>query len=396
MGKNLKERVYLHCILLCLMILFVSLVLKLLGRNDFDMPMIDSELNNNEVLEIIVYLILYNINGLMILNIIIKRKFKKFEYLISILGITLTYFINAMINVGYFYFLIDICILSILVIKFTKEPMLFIETLIVYGLNLLYQYLSLIIKDLNIALASELFTTSVIFQLDYYMLLCITLLYFKRKEVNIYELVYKFVRWNVATFILFLTKRGSKEKRIQQPKESSTHKQVEIGYSIYCFLLSLFQIVLVGTACYFVKNTIFNFLFIFVSFIVLRATFGKSYHADTVLKCTTLSMLTFVLATKLSLNIDISLFSSVFVGLILAFIFHTTYYYQYFVKAKSDMTKLGLEDLKITLNYLSETEINLLYDYWHRDNNTSVDDIALKYGYNSKKIYRTIKKIKVD
>lgn len=395
-NSKFKEKLYLDCILLCIFVMFVALICKLAGSTDFDMPMIDSKLNNNKALMIVCYLVLYNINSLLVLNIIIKRKFKRIEYLISIIGISFVYFINSTLNLGYFYFIIDISMLGILVLIFTKEPMLFVETLLVSALNIFYQYLSLIIRELNIAVASELFATSIVFQLDYYMLLCITMLYFKHKEVNIYELVYRLIRWNLAAVTILLTKRRCKEKRIQPSKEAICKKQVETSYVLYLVLLSLFQITLVGTACYFVKNTIFNFLFIFISFVVIRARFGKSYHADTILACTTLSLLIFASATRLSLDIDISLFSSVAVGFIVAFILHIKYYHTYYIKAKSDLTKLPLDELKLQLNYLSDLEINLLYDYWHRDNTTTVEDICAKYGYTSKKIYRTIAKIKIE
>ena len=54
-----------------------------------------------------------------------------------------------------------------------------------------------------------------------------------------------------------------------------------------------------------------------------------------------------------------------------------------------------MNELKIRLGYLEQIEIEMLYDYWHRGN-TSVDEIAEKYGYNKMKIYRTLKKIKYD
>jgi predicted transcriptional regulator len=58
------------------------------------------------------------------------------------------------------------------------------------------------------------------------------------------------------------------------------------------------------------------------------------------------------------------------------------------------VTKLSLDELRKKLYFLSDLEINLVYDYWHKDKHTTADDIADKYGYNKMKIYRTIKKIK--
>ena len=108
-----------------------------------------------------------------------------------------------------------------------------------------------------------------------------------------------------------------------------------------------------------------------------------------------MSMVIFACATELSLDVNISILSSVLVGLLVAFILRIAYYYDNYIKCSNDITKLSLEELKIKLGYLEQLEIEMLYDYWHRGN-TTVDDVAEKYGYNKMKIYRTLNKIKQD
>ena len=256
---------------------------------------------------------------------------------------------------------------------------------------LLYQYISLKTKGLIISIAKETFTNSLILQIDFYMLIIIALLYFNKKGVHLYELVYKFIckiRWRPLAFIRIFSKRNCKEKCLQQNQEDVQEIKFEVGYFIFNIVLFAFQFMLILTICYFIKNTLINVLLIFISFTILRKVFGKSYHADTIIKCTTLSTIMFIVATELSFNINISILSSVFVGAFLAYLMHIYYYYYNYIKNNNDLTKLTLEQLKQKLYYLTELEINLIYDYWHKDKHITADDIAEKYGYNKMKIYR--------
>ena len=393
----MNEKVLSDLIKLCWFNVIVCLILKLLGSNQFAIPEISSSIDNNLIAKNLIYLVLYVLNGFIFFRTLLKRNMNKSRAII-IIAINILLYLGFMVfsSLINFYSILEILILTIISFVFTKDKKIIIESIFVSAIFLLYQWLSLITKKLNVRIGYQTFMDSIIFQIDYYMLMLITLFYSIKKGGYLYELVCKFIWRRGKAILVFLTKRGSKEKRLQQVEENASSNKVEIGYWVYLVMLSFTQIMLVSVVCYFVYNTILNLLFIFISFVFLRARFGKSYHANTILKCTTLSILTFYIATRCSLPLNISLLSTVFVGLITAFIMHTVYYYTYFIKAKSDITKLPLEDLKIVLNNLDNAEINMLYDYWHRDKNTSVEDIAYKYGYSTKKIYRTIKKIKIE
>jgi accessory gene regulator protein AgrB len=251
----------------------------------------------------------------------------------------------------------------------------------------------MVTKNIFIGVADETFTTNLILNIDYYGLLLVSVLYFSKKGEHIYELVIKFIRRIVSnrrrrtkTFSILLPKRNSKEKNVQQNVQ-----EVEPGYVIFSAVLSVFQILLVGFLCYLVKGTVWNFIFIFGSFVMLRFAFGKSWHAETVIWCTTVALFVYTSGTKLSLDINISILSCVLIGLLIAFILHILYFY----KLRKDFSLLNKEDLAKTLSYLNCTEIDILYDYYHRGN-TSVEEIADKYGYNKMKIYRILNKIKKE
>ena len=389
----MKNKIYKYTLLTSIGCLLVSFISKLLGCNDFDIPIIDNAINNNYTLMVICYLLLFNINNLLCIMIIVKKKLKFKDFILSILIFSLYYLISVFYTFDYIVFITDTLVLWLVAFILTRNKKIAFETIIVIILNAIYQSISLFTKNLSIGIAQETFTTNLILSIDYYMLLVVTALFFNKKGVHIYELVIQFIQWIIhdrrrksSSINPILPKRNSKEKNVQQ-----NFQEVETSYLVFSIVLALFQILLVGFLCYLVKGTVWNFVFIFGSFIMLRFAFGKSWHAETVIWCTTVAIFIFVSGTKLSLDINISILSCVLVGLLIAFILHILYFYN----LKKDYSKLSKEDLKIALYYLDNTEIDILYDYYHRGN-INVEEIADKYGYNKMKIYRILNKIKKE
>ncbi|MGN1337344.1 MAG: accessory gene regulator B family protein [Candidatus Coprovivens sp.] len=135
-----------------------------------------------------------------------------------------------------------------------------------------------------------------------------------------------------------------------------------------------------------------EYFIIIISFFIMRQCFGKSYHADSVIKCTTLSLLVFVLATKLSMPIYLTILCNVLIGCLVAYIMHIWYYYiKYTSNCGITVSKgMSIEDLIELKNQygLTELEFNILNDYYI--NRIKINDIAFKYEYSSD----GIKKIK--
>ena len=392
----MKLKVYKTTLIISVIVILVAFIMKLCGCSDFDIPIIDNAINNNLILMITCYGMLYTLNCIIVIILIVKRNLSLKEVIILIIFFMIIYLINGFLNLGYIKFIVEIIAFTIPSYIMTKNKKIPIEVLIMSILNICYQLISMLTKNLTVSIYKETFTTNLIFQIDYYMLLIISVLYFLKKGEHVYEIFLEFIkRWRMGPFNILHSKRNRKEKCIQQNQTSNQEIDFEIGYAIFNIVLAIFQILTVGFVCWLIKNTIINFIVIYLSFIFLRKVLGHSYHADTVIKCTTLSIFIFACATELSLDINFSLLSSVLSGLLTAIFLHILYYYNNFIKGKNDITKLDLNELKIRLGYLEQIEIEMLYDYWHRGN-ISVDEIAEKYGYNRMKIYRTLKKIKYD
>lgn len=392
----MKLKVYKTTLIISVIVILVAFIMKLCGCSDFDIPIIDNAINNNLLIKYICYGLLYTLHSIIVIILIIKRKLSFKEIILLIIIFMIIYLINGFLNLGYIKFIIEMIAFTIPSYIMTKNKKIPIEVFMIYFLNFIYQLISMLTKNLTIGIYKETFTTNLIFQIDYYMLLIISVLYFLKKGEHVYEIFLEFIkRWRMGSFNLIHSKRNCKEKCIQQNQTSNQEVDFEISYAIFNIVLAIFQILTVGFVCWLIKNTIINFIVIYLSFVFLRKVLGHSYHADTVIKCTTLSIFIFACATELSLDINFSLLSSVLSGLLTAIFLHILYYYNNFIKGKNDITKLDLNELKIRLGYLEQIEIEMLYDYWHRGS-TTVDEVAEKYGYNKMKVYRTLKKIKYD
>jgi hypothetical protein len=325
--------------------------------------------------------------------LIVKRRLKIKELVATLITFVLFYIVGLVVTLNYLKFIFEILFMLLISYYATRDSKIIIEALIISGVTILYQFVSLITKGLIIGVANESFINSVIFQIDYYMLMLTSVLYFCKKGVHIYGLVYKIFNrswWKSLAISILPSKRNSEEKCVQQSEEVV----FEVGYFVFNIVLFIFQMLLVLSICYFIKNTLINVILIYISFVILRKVFGETYHADSIIKCTTISVILFITATELSLDINISLLSCIFIGIALSYGMHVYYFYDNYIKQNNDVTKLSLDELKKKLYFLSDLEINLVYDYWHKDKHATADDIADKYGYNKMKIYRTIRKIK--
>lgn len=153
-------------------------------------------------------------------------------------------------------------------------------------------------------------------------------------------------------------------------------------------MLSVFQFVLVGTLCYFINNVTWQYIVVFVSFVFMRLCFGKSYHCNSVIACTTLSCVTFISATRLGLPPHISVLCNVLNGCLLAYLMYVLYYFFKYTTAQAITIQKGMsKDLLLIVckeNNLTEFETNILIEYYC--NRNKLLWIANKYGYSEDRL----------
>ena len=226
-------------------------------------------------------------------------------------------------------------------------------------------------------------------------MMILTYLYANKKGGYIYV---QFIRrWKELLAIISNRKRI--KKSLQQNVQKESIKDDDKGFTIFTIVLSLFQFMLVFTLCYFINNTTWQFVIIFVSFCVLRAVFGKSYHCNSIITCTSLSCLVFVIATRLSLPPYISTLCNVIIGLLVAYMMYVLYYFNKYTNPQGITLSRGMNqetlmemcsDLQLT-----DIEMKVLTDFYVK--RKSLQSIAMTIGYSkinvSKIKQKAIKKI---
>ena len=93
----------------------------------------------------------------------------------------------------------------------------------------------------------------------------------------------------------------------------------KVMFTIFVVIVQVLQFLLVYSIAWLNNRTI-EFLFIFFSFQMNRMVFGKSYHADSLSKCTLITLVTFYLLIKGVIPLNISLFATPLYGVYLSYV----------------------------------------------------------------------------
>ena len=96
-------------------------------------------------------------------------------------------------------------------------------------------------------------------------------------------------------------------------------KNEKLGFTIFTIVTQLLQFVAVYSVAWFNSRAI-EFIFIFLSFQVNRAIFGKSYHADKLSNCTLISLVIFYFLTSGVFSLNVSIFCAPLFGVYLSYL----------------------------------------------------------------------------
>lgn len=375
-----KVKIYEATLKLCWATIIICTILKFFGFNEFQFP--EYTYNINPWIRRIINFILYEINTICYLLVLIKRKPKVKEILLAIGLAVMPFTLSLFIITVNFKIIAEVIIYFILGIICLKDKWyrVLLESVLVSLIFIAYQRITMLYKNINPhILVTYNFVADKLLSVDLYMLLIITILYNFKKGGYIYD------RW--FKFLVLLPKRIFSKKSLQQnqkPIQKVKDETNEIGFKIFIVVLSIFQFTLVGTVCYFVNNVVLEYVIITISFFILRPIFGKSYHADRVIKCTTLAMVVFTTVTRLALPLEITVLFNVFLGLIVAYMMRVMYYYMKYTSSEGitierGMTKANL-DLVCTGKDLTLLEKEILTDFYC--NKFKIPKIAMKYHYS--------------
>ena len=372
------EKVTGTLLILCWITIIFCLILKLFGYKEFEIPSID--FNINHILRKIINGTLYCLNGYLFTLLLVKRKLSKKESLIIILINAIMFIPTLWDKIAPFKIIYEIIIYFIIGIVLIKDKWykILFEVLNISLIFIFYQVITMIYKNINIKVIPTDFISMQILQIDYYLLIGLTIIYYFKKGGFTYG------RW--LSFLVFLSKRKSSKQSLSENNSSvqQSKEKANLGFKLFIIMLSIFQIALVGISCYFFNNTTIEYLIIILSFFIMRKIFGKSYHADSVIKCTTLSLIIFLCATKLSMPQYMTIICNVLIGCVVAYMMHVWYYYIKYTSSNGitlckGMPTESLIELRERYN-LNELEFNILNDYDVKRH--KLERIANKYNYS--------------
>lgn len=340
--------------------------------------------NLNIWIEMLINLITYEINSVLGIMLLLKKKLNKKQLLITMLGSLVPYTLSLFVVTVYFKIIFEILLTLIIGFMYlkTKKYKVVIETIIVHSIIALFQIISMSYKFINISFVYSNLIVELMLMIDFYIIMILIIL----KNINKGGLIYD--RW--CRFLVVLSNRRCRKESISK-NQSVIHKESvesEKGYKLFVVMLSVFQFVLVGTLCYFINNVTWQYIVVFVSFVVMRLCFGKSYHCNSVIACTTLSCVTFISATRLGLPPYISVLCNVLNGCLLAYLMYVFYYFNKYTTAQAITIRKGMSKESLlevcNVNNLTDLETNILIDYYV--NRHKLIRIANKYGYSEDRL----------
>ena len=370
-----KGRMYSCLLAISWTTILACTILKLFGSTAFEMP--EFTYNINIWLIRLINLITYEINSMFYLVILIKRKPNNKEIITTLLFSLIPFGLSLFIITAPFKMLAEIIVYLALSLIFVKGKWHknVIETFVISSMMIFYQFITFIYKGINVNIIVDNIVLELVLSIDLYILLTLTTLDAIKKGGYLHDRGFR--------FLVVLSKRRRSEESVRQNQVCVQQKE-DVGFKLFIVMLSVFQIVLVGTICYFVNNTIIEYIIVCLSFFFLRKVFGKSFHTNSVITCTTLSILVFVSATRLTLPASISILCSVLIGCLVAYMMFVMYHFIRYTTAQGititrGMSKEAMKEICIT-NNLSDIEEGILTDFYC--NRWKIPKIAMKYGYS--------------
>lgn len=186
--KDKTELLHERALLTCIIMLFLCIILKLFGVPWFDMETdipilqkINELVSNNIVISFIVTLFFKVINGCLICSLVVRDMKKIIDRLYLIIFVSVISMILGFYNVNSFIF----GTLGLYFVCFALGYKSVKEYIVVFIFNIIYQCISLYIKDLGVGFKYYGFIENKLLSIDYYIMLSITYLYLKKGEITL-------------------------------------------------------------------------------------------------------------------------------------------------------------------------------------------------------------------
>ena len=368
-----------------LFVLCLTFILKLVGLDYFGITSDFDLFPSKTVYAIYTYVLLY-ITTLILLSISCKDKSKKMK-LFVLLTYPLSFLVSNLPNYiqSYpIYFIINFVYLYLLCLIYTKfkDVKKVSKRYILFTiLNIFYQFISLITRDARIDSFNNSFIVIFILNFDYILMLLISYnLYFKiggKRTWNHYQVEEVGSSSQKKTNLKNLLKKLQKNWH----KFKSLDKETKIAGIVYFVLSSIWNIFTLVVVLFIAKlnNTLVECIFIISSFWMSKKVFGTPFHLKSMIQCFIVSNLTYYILNRITLNIGISIFVQILLGVGLSYVTSKLVKKMYKPLYRG-MPKEQFEETILKVTDKGSLKYNICYDYFI--NRKSSISLSMKYNYS--------------
>lgn len=127
-------------------------------------------------------------------------------------------------------------------------------------------------------------------------------------------------------------------------------KFLAFKYGLYAFIFAMIGL------CAYINDKMIEAIFLFVCYITLRYTFPKTWHSKNFYVCIFFSIISFWIAIPLSLNKNISIFSTVILGALMGYILFKV---QDYLDIKAENTNLITNKASLATENTQNNNINV-------------------------------------
>lgn len=188
-------------------------------------------------------------------------------------------------------------------------------------------------------------------------------------------------------------------------KDEEMTKKQKVIFWVVMICIQLFQLAGVILISY-INGKIFEAISIYIGMVAGKMCFKKSWHADSLLICTLATWGVFYFLTSGTLPTSISIFCSLAIGFGLSYILYILAVWKEKVNTNITINESNGK-IDVDLKFLtpqeiaeicqsksfSETDTNFLIDFVKNPNGLKKYEIADKYNYDEKYIYKKAKRL---
>ena len=269
-------------------------------------------------------LMIYQVVILSISCIDNSKKMTRYAIFTTPISVFIQYLRQIIFNPTMFVFvdLLWLYMLSGVYIKFIKKKKITktnIGNYLIYmGINLLFQILSIVIRDINIKRDYYSFSSAIICNFDYILLSLISYnLFFRIGGRSLCHGV-------VSLFSHLQTLLKSLPTKLQNiyannKKKSKVEKVSDIIYFPLFLLWNIFTVVVILFVAK-LNDTFIECLIILSSFWINKTIFGKPFHMKSALSCFIVSNISYYCLNRITFPCSLSILLSIILGLLLSYI----------------------------------------------------------------------------